>query len=135
MLEDALKFGYSFPYLYDKTQEVAKAYHAACTPDFFLFDKDKKLFTEGRWTGAVRETACPSPAKTFGSPFDALLAGQPLFFSPETQAWGAISNGSRKRTGLFFRTKLPRRQSSVYLKTASPFFPSPQVVRGSASQE
>ncbi|MFA5783608.1 MAG: thioredoxin family protein [Phycisphaerae bacterium] len=40
--------GFTFPYLYDETQEVAKAYHAACTPDFFLFDKDRKLFYRGQ---------------------------------------------------------------------------------------
>ncbi|XP_024526961.1 uncharacterized protein LOC9652272 [Selaginella moellendorffii] len=39
MAEDAKKFGYNFPYLYDETQEVAKAYGAVCTPEFFLFKK------------------------------------------------------------------------------------------------
>lgn len=49
MLEGAMEYDYSFPYLYDETQEVAKAYHAACTPDFFRFDKDKKLFYRGQF--------------------------------------------------------------------------------------
>ena len=40
MKEEAEKVGYTFPYLYDETQEVAKAYDAACTPDFYVFDKD-----------------------------------------------------------------------------------------------
>lgn len=39
---------FSFPYLFDETQQVAKAYHAACTPDFFLFDKNRKLFYRGQ---------------------------------------------------------------------------------------
>ena len=45
----ALDTGYSFPYLYDETQEVAKAYDAACTPDFYLFDKDLKLIYRGQF--------------------------------------------------------------------------------------
>lgn len=44
----ALKVGYTFPYLIDATQEVAKSYGAQCTPDFFLFDKDLKLFYRGQ---------------------------------------------------------------------------------------
>ena len=42
MVREAEERGYTFPYLYDETQEVAKAYHAACTPDFFLFDRDQQ---------------------------------------------------------------------------------------------
>jgi hypothetical protein len=79
MLEDALKFGYSFPYLYDKTQEVAKAYHAACTPDFFLFDKDKKLFYRGQMDGSRPGNGVPVTGKDLRFALDALLAGQPLF--------------------------------------------------------
>lgn len=52
MKEDAEKFGYPFPYLYDETQEVAKAYKAACTPDFFLFDENHKLVYRGQFDGA-----------------------------------------------------------------------------------
>lgn len=48
MKEHALKEQYSFPYLYDETQEVAKAYDAACTPDFFLFDADLRLIYRGQ---------------------------------------------------------------------------------------
>jgi thiol-disulfide isomerase/thioredoxin len=79
MLEDALKFGYSFPYLYDKTQEVAKAYHAACTPDFFLFDKDKKLFYRGQMDDSRPGNGMPVTGKDLRFALDALLAGQPLF--------------------------------------------------------
>src|SRR5947207_5214240 len=43
MAEEAKSTGYIFPYLYDETQEVAKVYHAACTPDFYLFDKEQRL--------------------------------------------------------------------------------------------
>lgn len=49
MAEDAERYDYPFPYLYDETQEVAKAYHAACTPDFFLFNEDLKLVYRGQF--------------------------------------------------------------------------------------
>ena len=48
MTEEANAHGYTFPYLFDETQEVAKAYRAACTPDFFLFDKGRKLVYRGQ---------------------------------------------------------------------------------------
>ncbi len=48
MAKVAKKAGFTFPYLYDETQDVAKAYHAACTPDFFLFDKQRKLVYRGQ---------------------------------------------------------------------------------------
>ena len=48
MARVAKREGLTFPYLYDETQDVAKAYHAACTPDFFLFDKNRKLVYRGQ---------------------------------------------------------------------------------------
>jgi len=44
----AQNYGFNFPYLYDESQEVARAYHAACTPDFYLFDRELKLYYRGR---------------------------------------------------------------------------------------
>lgn len=52
MAEDAKKYGYPFPYVYDATQEVAKAYQAACTPEFMVFDKDLKLVYHGQFDGS-----------------------------------------------------------------------------------
>lgn len=49
---DAEKYNYTFPYLFDETQETAKEFHAACTPDFFLFDKNNKLFYRGQMDNA-----------------------------------------------------------------------------------
>lgn len=49
MAEDAENFGYPFPYLYDESQEVAKAYKAACTPDLFLFDENRELVYRGQF--------------------------------------------------------------------------------------
>ena len=52
MIEEVQTQGYTFPYLYDESQNVAKAYQAACTPDFFLFDKQHKLFYRGQFDDA-----------------------------------------------------------------------------------
>ena len=52
MLEFIGEYGVNFPYLYDETQEVAKAYRAACTPDFYLFDADHKLVYRGQYDSA-----------------------------------------------------------------------------------
>lgn len=46
------ELGFTFPYLFDETQETAKAYHAACTPDFFLFDGERRLFCRGQMDSA-----------------------------------------------------------------------------------
>lgn len=59
MTEEAEKHGYTFPYLYDETQEVAKAYKAACTPDFFLFDSNRKLEYRGQLDGSRPGTDIP----------------------------------------------------------------------------
>jgi peroxiredoxin len=49
MSEIAKQFGFTFPYLYDSTQEVAKSFHAACTPDLYVFDRDRKLAYRGQF--------------------------------------------------------------------------------------
>ena len=49
LAEEAREAGYTFPYLFDESQEVAKAYHAACTPDFFLFGEDRRLVYRGQF--------------------------------------------------------------------------------------
>ena len=49
MVEEARDAGYTFPYLYDETQEVAKNYRAACTPDFFVFNQNKCLVYRGQF--------------------------------------------------------------------------------------
>ena len=52
MAEEASKFGYPFPYLYDESQAVAKGYHAACTPDFFLYNRERTLVYRGQFDGS-----------------------------------------------------------------------------------
>lgn len=81
MAEEARTFDYSFPYLYDESQRTAKAYRAACTPDFFLFDADRKLVYRGQFDGSRPGNAVPVTGADLRAAVDALLAGQPI--SPE----------------------------------------------------
>ena len=69
--------GYVFPYLHDATQEVAKAYTAACTPDFFLFDADRKLAYRGRLDGSRPNTEVPVTGADLRAAINAVRAGAP----------------------------------------------------------
>ena len=75
MKEDVDRFGYPFPYLYDETQEVAKAYAAACTPDFFLFDGDRRLVYRGQFDPSRPSLGTPVTGEDLRAACDALLAG------------------------------------------------------------
>jgi peroxiredoxin len=77
MAEEARSAGYTFPYLLDATQEVAKAYHAACTPDLFLFDADRKLVYRGQFDDSRPGRGTPS-GSDLRAAGDALLAGAPI---------------------------------------------------------
>jgi peroxiredoxin len=68
--------GYVFPYLYDETQEVARAYGAVCTPDFFLFDAERKLVYRGQFDGARPNNQVPVTGGDLRAAVDAVLAGQ-----------------------------------------------------------
>ena len=76
MAEEARTFGYPFPYLYDETQAVAKAYRAACTPDFFLFDTDRKLVYRGQFDGSRPGNPIPVTGSDLRAAADAALAGE-----------------------------------------------------------
>ncbi len=76
MSELAQKEGFTFPYLYDETQAVAKAYDAACTPDFYLFDGSKKLYYRGRMDEATPGNGKLVTGDDLRSALDRLLAGQ-----------------------------------------------------------
>ncbi len=78
MQEEAAKQGYTFPYLYDASQEVAKAYRAACTPDFFLFDKDRRLVYRGQLDSSRPSSGTPVTGEDLRAALDAVLAGQPV---------------------------------------------------------
>lgn len=70
------KEGYPFPYLYDEAQAVAKAYQAACTPDFFLFDADFKLAYRGQMDRARPKNEEPITGEDLRAAMDAVLAGE-----------------------------------------------------------
>lgn len=72
----AEKVGYTFPYLYDETQEVAKAYNAVCTPDFFLFDQDLKCVYRGQLDDSRPNNDVPVTGKDLRTALDAVLAGE-----------------------------------------------------------
>ncbi len=76
MVREAEERGYSFPYLYDETQEVAKAYHAACTPDFFLFDGDRKLVYRGQFDSSRPDSGIPITGADLRAAVEAVLAGK-----------------------------------------------------------
>ncbi|MCH8549424.1 MAG: thioredoxin family protein [Balneolaceae bacterium] len=82
MKEDAEAHGYPFPYLYDETQKVAKAYKAACTPDFFLFDDELKLVYRGQFDDSRPGNDTEPTGKDLRSATELTLAGKEV---PEDQ--------------------------------------------------
>jgi peroxiredoxin len=70
--------GYTFPYLWDETQQAARAYRAACTPDFFLFDADRKLVYRGQFDASRPGNAVPVTGNDLRAAIDATLAGRPV---------------------------------------------------------
>ena len=77
MTVHAAAVGYDFPYLYDETQAVARAYDAACTPDFYVFDGEKKLVYLGRLDGSRPKNDILPDGKDLRAALDAVLAGRP----------------------------------------------------------
>jgi peroxiredoxin len=82
MRSEKREAGYVFPYLYDESQEVAAAYQAACTPDFFLFDGERRLAYRGQLDGSRPGNDVPVTGEDLRAALDAVLAGQPV---PEPQ--------------------------------------------------
>jgi thiol-disulfide isomerase/thioredoxin len=78
MKEHAIKNEYSFPYLYDETQEVAKAYDAACTPDFYLFDAHLKLAYRGQLDNSRPGNSIPLSGNDLRNAIKALLESKPI---------------------------------------------------------
>ena len=74
----ARELGFTFPYVYDETQEVARAYDAACTPDFFLFDSALKLVYRGQFDDSRPGNGVPVTGRDLRAALDALIAGQPV---------------------------------------------------------
>jgi peroxiredoxin len=75
MKQEAQEVGYSFPYLLDESQAVAKAFHAACTPDLFLFDAAGKLAYRGQFDGSRPNSSVPITGADLRAAADAVLAG------------------------------------------------------------
>jgi peroxiredoxin len=76
MADEARAAGYVFPYLYDETQAVAKAYRAACTPDFFLFDRQRQLVYRGQFDDSRPGSGRPVTGADLRAAADAVLAGR-----------------------------------------------------------
>lgn len=75
MREEATRAGYAFPYLLDETQAVAKAYGAACTPDFYLFDGEQRLVYRGQLDDSRPSNGKPVTGGDLRAALDAVLAG------------------------------------------------------------
>ncbi len=73
MKKVAEKYHYPFPYLYDQTQDVAKAYHAACTPDFYLFDSELKLIYRGQLDASRPGNGIPANGRDLREALDSVL--------------------------------------------------------------
>ena len=78
MRDDALEYAYTFPYLFDENQEVAKSYHASCTPDFFLYDKDRKLVYRGQYDSSRPKNSIPVTGEDIRKATEALLNGEKI---------------------------------------------------------
>lgn len=77
MRAQAKRLGFTFPYLYDESQQVARAYEAACTPDFFLYDRDLKLVYRGQFDASRPSLTVPVTGSDLRRAVEALLAGKP----------------------------------------------------------
>jgi peroxiredoxin len=75
MVKVAKQLGFTFPYLYDENQEAAKKYHAACTPDFFLFDKERKLAYRGQMDDSRPGNNVPITGADLRAAINAVLTG------------------------------------------------------------
>ena len=98
MKEEAALQKYHFPYLYDETQEVAQAYRAACTPDFYLFDNEHKLVYRGQLDDSRPKTGSTPDGKDLRAAMDALLAGQAIPELSEAKYWVQYQVERRRRT-------------------------------------
>lgn len=78
LVEQAARAGFTFPYLVDTDQQVAKAYRAACTPDFFLYDAERRLAYRGQFDGSRPRTGQAATGASLRAAVDEVLAGRPV---------------------------------------------------------
>lgn len=103
MREEAREGGYTFQYLYDESQDVAKAFRAACTPDFFLFDATQRLVYRGQFDDSRPKSDVPVTGKDLKAAIDALLAGKPI--SPDQRpSMGCNIKWARGNEPEYFKT-------------------------------
>ncbi|MDZ4853973.1 MAG: thioredoxin family protein [Nitrospirota bacterium] len=76
--EMAERLGFSFPFCFDETQDIAKAYRAACTPDFYLFDRERRLIYRGQFDDSRPGGNKPVTGRDLRTAIDAALAGKPV---------------------------------------------------------
>jgi peroxiredoxin len=94
MAREARRHGWTFPYLYDESQEVARAYSAACTPDTFVFDGDRRLVYRGRLDDSRPRTDRPVTATDVRAAVAAILAGEPV----DPDQWPSVGCGIKWRS-------------------------------------
>ena len=142
MAEEVSRRGYTFPYLVDETQEVARAYQAACTPDFYVFDKDRRLVYRGQMDSSRPGNEIPVTGEDLRKALDAVLSGRPVAEAAEGQprlqhqveagpGTGLIPRRftARQRRGPCFGVRSPNRRRSRK-KPPRPF-PLPQKAANS----
>jgi peroxiredoxin len=95
MSETAQQYGWTFPYLFDADQTVAQAYRAACTPDFFLFDADQRLFYRGQFDDSRPRNDEPVTGRDLATAVDAVLAGS----SPPNDQWPSMGCNIKWKPG------------------------------------
>jgi hypothetical protein len=82
--EMALQLGFKFPFLYDESQGTARAYAAACTPDFFLFDESRKLVYRGQFDDSRPDSGIPVTGSDLRAAMDAVMGDRPV--NPDQRA-------------------------------------------------
>lgn len=95
MKEEVKSAGYTFPYLFDESQSVAKAYRAACTPDFYLFNTEHRLVYRGQFDDSRPGNALPVSGKDLRVALDAILKGE----EPATNQKPSIGCNIKWKTG------------------------------------
>ena len=95
MKEEVARRGYTFAYLFDESQEVAKAYCAACTPDFFLFGADRRLVYRGQYDASRPSLGTPVTGSDLRAALDAVLAGE----APAAQQMPSVGCNIKWRAG------------------------------------
>jgi thiol-disulfide isomerase/thioredoxin len=95
MREEAASARYSFPYLYDESQATAKAYRAACTPDFFVFDRNRRLAYRGQLDDSRPSNGIPVTGKDLRGAIDAVVAGK----SPNAEQMPSIGCNIKWKPG------------------------------------